>query len=47
MLVVIGLVEYFDEIVDVKLEEGGDDVKFLWFLCLGLYMYYNGWYKEL
>ena len=29
-------------IVSDKLEEGGDDVKFLCFLCLGLYICDNG-----
>lgn len=37
----------FKDIVSDKLEEGGDDVKLLWFLWLGLYMCYNGWYKGL
>ena len=36
------LVGYFREIVGDKLEEGGDDVKLLWFLWVGLYMCYNG-----
>ena len=34
--------EYFKEIVLVNGEEGGDDVKLLWFLYFGLYMCYNG-----
>ncbi len=46
-LVVNGLVEYFNGIVDVKLEEGGDDVKSLWPLCPGLHTCYNGEYKGL
>ena len=33
------------EIVGIKLEEGGDDVKLAWFLYLGLYTCYNGWYR--
>ena len=41
------LVGYFNEIVGDKLEEGGDDVKFLWFLWVGFYMLYNGWYRGL
>ena len=28
-----------------KTEEGGDDVKSSWPLCLGLHTCYNGWYK--
>lgn len=30
-----------------KQEEGGDDVKSSWPLCLGLHTCYNGWYKGL
>ncbi len=30
-----------------KLEEGGDDVKSVWPLCLGLHTCYNGHHKEL
>jgi len=30
-----------------KLEEGGDDVKSSWPLCLGLHTCYNGEYKAL
>ena len=36
---------YFNGIVGDKLEEGGDDVRLLWFLWVGLYMLYNGWYR--
>jgi hypothetical protein len=28
-------------------EEGGDDVKSVWPLCLGLHTRYNGWYSRL
>ncbi len=28
-----------------KSEEGGDDVKSSWPLCLGLHTCYNGWYR--
>ncbi len=28
-------------------EEGGDDVKSAWPLCLGLHTRYNGWYSRL
>ncbi len=27
-------------------EEGGDDVKSAWPLCLGLHTRYNGWYRR-
>ena len=30
-----------------KWEEGGDDVKSAWPLCLGLHTCYNGWYNGL
>ena len=43
----LGNVGNFKEIVYVSSEEGGDDVKLVWFLCLGLYMCYNGKYKGL
>ena len=38
---------YFNGIVGDKLEEGGDDVRSLWPLWVGLYMLYNGWYRGL
>src|SRR4030042_5308886 len=39
-------VGHFRETAGVKPEEGGDDVKSSWPLCLGLHTCYNGWYKE-
>ncbi len=41
----MGYVGDFKEIVVVKMEEGGDDVKSSWPLCPGLYTCYNGRYK--
>ncbi len=41
------LVGYFRGTAGVKPEEGGDDVKFLWPLCLGLYTCYSGRYRGL
>lgn len=39
------LVGYFKGIAVDEVEEGGDDVKLLCFLCSGLYMCYNGCYR--
>jgi hypothetical protein len=36
---------YLYGIVERNLEEGGDDVKLVWFLCPGLYPRYNGRYN--
>ncbi len=33
------------ETADFKSEEGKDDVKSAWPLCLGLHTCYNGWYR--
>ena len=38
-------VEHSGETAIDKMEEGGDDVKSSWPLCLGRHTCYNGWYK--
>ena len=37
--------EHSGETAIDKMEEGGDDVKSSWPLCLGRHTCYNGWYK--
>ncbi len=39
--------EHFKETALDNGEEGGDDVKSVWPLCLGLHTCYNVWYKGL
>ena len=45
-LVANGSAEHSNETAGVNPEEGGDDVKSSWPLCLGLHTCYNGRYKE-
>ena len=46
-LLLTGYAENSRETAGDKPEEGGDDVKSSWPLCLGPHTCYNGWYKEL
>ena len=43
----MSLVTFSNEPASHKEEEGGDDVKSSWPLCLGLHTRYNGRYNEL
>ena len=40
------LVRHSSQTACDKQEEGGDDVKLVWFLCSGLYMCYNDRYRR-